>query len=155
MSRVPPLTDLIGQSSEAGLPLGNSCKQSPTPPPPCLAPALSRAWFPLPFLLPRVRTTFRWSLTSTPSAPPPPESPGEDEPFQALRAARRAAKLLDKDCWQIRKGCAGGTLQLSLSRSHLSPKANIILKSISDAQSWFLWRARMRQRVDHSPFPSF
>ncbi|EDL11192.1 mCG146128, partial [Mus musculus] len=35
------------------------------------------------------------------------ESPGEDEPFQALRAARRAAKLLDKDCWQIRKGCAG------------------------------------------------
>lgn len=146
---MPPLTDLIGQSSEAGLPLGNSCKQSPTPPPPCVAPALSRARSPLPFLPPRVRTTFRWSLASTPCAPPPRESPGEDEPFQALRAARRAAELLDKDCWQLRKGCTGGTSQLSLSRSHLSPKASVILKSFFDTQSCFLWRARMRQRVGH------
>ncbi|XP_036043723.1 uncharacterized protein LOC118583974 isoform X2 [Onychomys torridus] len=50
-----------------------------------------------------VRTTFCWSLASTPRAPPPRESPGGDEPFHAVRAAHRAAKLLDKDCRQMKK----------------------------------------------------
>lgn len=87
---MPPLTDLIGQSAEAGLPLGNSCKQSPLPAPSPPSPFALARWLDRSLSpYPSGRTTFLSSLPSTPRASLPPEPRGEDAPFRAVRAVCR------------------------------------------------------------------
>lgn len=85
---MPPLTDLIGQSAEAGLPLGNSCKQFPPPPRPLPAFPTSAAARLL--ALPRSKWAPNFSLLAPEHAPrvSAAGAPAEDAPFRAVRAAR-------------------------------------------------------------------
>lgn len=117
---MPPLTDLIGQSAEAGLPLGNSWKQAPSPPPPCLPPWLSRArsLARLLFPAPSGRPTFRSWPPSTARASPQPEPRLEMRP--AERCAQPAQGRAREHGWR-RKKAGGGAPASLLSRVSPAP----------------------------------
>lgn len=136
---MPPLTDLIGQSAEAGLPLGNSCKQfPPSPPPPCLPPRLPRACSRFP--APSGRPTFRSWLPSTPRASPPPEPRLKMRP--SVRCAQPAeGRARGEESWQRIRGARRRSPRAASPESHLSPGASVASKSVSVTHNRFPWAA--------------
>lgn len=142
VSRVPPLTDLIGQSAEAGLPLGNSCKQSPSPPPPCLPPRLSRARSLFP--APSGRPTFRSWLPSTPCAPPPPEPRLKMRPSVPCPQPAEG-QAPGGESWQTIKACGGSTRELPLPSLTWAPGLALPWKASQRPTAVFRGRKRARQ----------
>ena len=121
----------------------------PPPPPPLDRGPLPAPSFPPPtgalarsllgsLPLPSGRTTFRSSLSSAPSASPPPEPLGEDAPFRAVRAARGGPGSRVKELADYKRMRTSVPASF-LSESSRSSEASEILKSVPVNHGCFPW----------------
>lgn len=141
---MPPLTALIGQSAEAGLPLGNSCKLDPSPPPPCLPPSLARAGS---VSLPPTKWVHNFSLLARKHAPRVSAAEGGSGWRCALRGSARSprsAQHRGKRAGACQKDAEGVPESFLSLQAHLSCGAGVLLKSFSVTHSCFPWEGEGR-----------